>query len=103
MNDHDTVNFTCMHNTTWRRACAVQDALRKAPDYERVVSRIFHRRATPAEFVTVLQALADLPERLSLCEDSLSVDLPRLGVSAALLVDCVQSACAPEVCCSPIK
>ena len=40
------------------------EALRGLPDLERGITRLLHRTASPSEFLTVLQALSSLAQRL---------------------------------------
>ncbi len=50
-------------------ASLLPELLRKLPDLERGVTRVFHRTAAPAEFVVVLHMLSQVGarSRLHLC------------------------------------
>ena len=78
---------------------ALPALLSRLPDVERGITRILHRTASPAEFVTTLRALAGVGAMLRLAQLD---DAGRIVVDASvarslLLRQLLESAAAPEV------
>ncbi len=78
---------------------ALPGLLSRLPDVERGITRILHRTASPAEFVTTLRALAGVGAalRLARIDDDGRVVVDASVARSPLLRQLLEAAAAPEV------
>ena len=79
---------------------ALPALLSRLPDVERGITRILHRTASPAEFVTTVRALAGVGAalRLAAVDDEGRIVVDSSVAQSELLLELLQAAASPEVC-----
>ncbi|XP_074282141.1 DNA mismatch repair protein MSH3 isoform X1 [Silene latifolia] len=87
--DDDDLDIAATRSDINKVLSSVLSTLGQSPDIQRGITRIFHKTATPSEFIAVVQAILTAAKQLQQLESR--------AVSSALLRNVIQTACSANL------